>query len=134
MASGRLRCDLNVSLRCRDTGKDYPRVRAAPVPFVSLNLFCLSFTSRFLALFTVSFMDAWLKVELKNVRSLPAIRRALNAESRRQKETLERGRPLFPETRHWDDSLRVRMSPCLFSAAAAAAVAVSFQQQHMQLL
>ncbi|OEH76002.1 glutamyl-tRNA amidotransferase subunit mitochondrial related [Cyclospora cayetanensis] len=70
MAAGRLRCDLNLSLRCLRTGRDFPRV------------------------------------ELKNVRSLKAVRRAVHAEEERQRDVLARGVSLLPETRHWDDSQR----------------------------
>ncbi|KAL8429904.1 hypothetical protein Efla_004718 [Eimeria flavescens] len=93
MASGRLRCDLNVSLRCRHTGTDYPRV------------------------------------EIKNVRSIAAVRRAVKAEVQRQKETLAAGKPLLPETRHWRDSSKARALPPLNPPAA---VSKQLQQQHQQ--
>ncbi|CDJ52755.1 PET112-like (Yeast), related [Eimeria brunetti] len=81
MASGRFRCDLNLSLRCLRSGFDYPRV------------------------------------EVKNVRSIKAIRRAVEAEERRQKETLKRRHFIQPETRHWDDTLKAK--PPMDAAAAA---------------
>ncbi|CDJ43427.1 Glutamyl-tRNA(Gln) amidotransferase subunit B, mitochondrial, related [Eimeria tenella] len=70
MARGRVRCDLNVSLRSRNACRDFPRV------------------------------------EIKNVRSLRAIRRALHAEDKRQKDIIEKGQEIQPETRHWDDALK----------------------------
>ena len=43
------------------------------------------------------------KIELKNLNSMSAIRRAIHAEVDRQTECLERGEKLVQSTRRWDD-------------------------------
>ncbi len=44
------------------------------------------------------------KIEIKNMNSFSAVRRALDHEIPRQIETLEKGGQLFQETRRWDDA------------------------------
>lgn len=43
------------------------------------------------------------KIELKNLNSIAAVRRAIKAEAERQIDCLERGEPLVQSTRRWDD-------------------------------
>lgn len=44
------------------------------------------------------------KSEIKNLNSFRAVQRALEFEVERQKELLEAGEAVLPETRHWDES------------------------------
>lgn len=44
------------------------------------------------------------KSEIKNLNSFRAVQRALEYEVERQKELLEAGEAVIPETRHWDES------------------------------
>lgn len=44
------------------------------------------------------------KSEIKNLNSFRAVQRALEFEVERQKELLEAGEAVIPETRHWDES------------------------------
>ncbi len=43
------------------------------------------------------------KIELKNINSIAAVRRAIKAEAERQIDCLQRGEPLVQSTRRWDD-------------------------------
>jgi aspartyl-tRNA(Asn)/glutamyl-tRNA(Gln) amidotransferase subunit B len=43
------------------------------------------------------------KIELKNINSMSAVRRAIHHEIERQTEALERGEKLIQSTRRWDD-------------------------------
>ncbi|WP_256199394.1 Asp-tRNA(Asn)/Glu-tRNA(Gln) amidotransferase subunit GatB [Verrucomicrobium spinosum] len=43
------------------------------------------------------------KIELKNLNSMSAIRRAIHAEVERQREALDKGEKLIQSTRRWDD-------------------------------
>jgi len=44
------------------------------------------------------------KIEIKNINSISAVRRALDDEIERQTACLERGEPLIQSTRRWDDA------------------------------
>jgi len=50
------------------------------------------------------------KVEVKNMNSFRAVYRALSYEVERQKKLLEEGKPIFQETRHWDEVNGVTVS------------------------
>jgi len=50
------------------------------------------------------------KVEVKNMNSFRAVYRALSYEVERQKMLLEEGKPIFQETRHWDEVNGVTVS------------------------
>lgn len=50
------------------------------------------------------------KVEVKNMNSFRAVYRALSYEVERQKKLLEEGKPIFQETRHWDEANGVTVS------------------------
>jgi len=50
------------------------------------------------------------KVEVKNMNSFRAVYRALSYEVERQKRLLEEGKPIFQETRHWDEVNGVTVS------------------------
>ena len=45
------------------------------------------------------------KIELKNMNSTSAVRRAIHFETERQAEALDQGEPLVQSTRRWDDEL-----------------------------
>ena len=50
------------------------------------------------------------KVEVKNMNSFRAVYRALSYEVERQKKLLEEGKPIFQETRHWDEAKEITVS------------------------
>jgi aspartyl-tRNA(Asn)/glutamyl-tRNA(Gln) amidotransferase subunit B len=50
------------------------------------------------------------KVEVKNMNSFRSVYRALSYEVERQKKLLEEGKPIFQETRHWDEINGVTVS------------------------
>lgn len=108
MAAGNLRCDLNVSLRCKETGLDLPKVGCERV--------FREFSERkgSSPMWTCEY-ELFVKVEVKNVRSLPAIRRAIAFEYSRQMREFESEGSVVSETRHWDD--RLRASPPLLKSA-----------------
>ena len=58
------------------------------------------------------------KTEIKNLNSFRAVRRALEYEINRQAGLLRDGRPVEPETRHWDEQ-RASLSPCAPSGRLA---------------
>ncbi|HQD32996.1 MAG TPA: Asp-tRNA(Asn)/Glu-tRNA(Gln) amidotransferase subunit GatB, partial [Candidatus Atribacteria bacterium] len=50
------------------------------------------------------------KVEVKNMNSFRSVYRALSYEVERQRKLLEEGKPIFQETRHWDEVKGVTVS------------------------
>jgi len=50
------------------------------------------------------------KVEVKNMNSFRSVYRALSYEVERQRKLLEEGKPVFQETRHWDEIKGVTVS------------------------
>ncbi|MFA6513853.1 MAG: Asp-tRNA(Asn)/Glu-tRNA(Gln) amidotransferase subunit GatB [Patescibacteria group bacterium] len=87
MEKGQMRCEANVSVQKEGHFK-YENGEIRPIKKYRLNN----------------------KVEVKNINSFKALEKAINFESKRQTEVLERGEEIQGETRGWDDKTNETVS------------------------